>query len=290
MGVPAPLGVAASGKPPAGDQASAVLSGTITAVGPTAPFAFRGPMNLAIWGSFNTALTTTAGSLAATVASGGAIAAGEAINSANVPKGTTVATIAGTNITAMKVPPISLPGTISTNEAAIKNVPDTTGLVGATVSGAGIPSGTTVLAIIQAAVGGQGGIVELSNVPTATTASPSVPDVFTYQRNGNAITTTGADASATFTGADIVHGSTVQLERSFDGGATWLPCNLGSSGLLASWGTPYTPISITFGEPERNVLYRLNCTAFGDVSGVTLNYRISQTGAAVESLAIGQLT
>ena len=48
-----------------------------------------------------------------------------------------------------------------------------------------------------------------------------------------------------------------------------------------------TPVSLTFGEPERNVLYRTNCLAY--TSG-TINYRISQTGGANESLAIGPLT
>src|ERR1700744_5908392 len=99
MGIPAAQGVDASGIPPALDQATAVISGQITAVGPTQPFAFRGPMNVLIYADVNTALTTTAGSTAATVASATGLAAGAAINSVNVPPGTTVGAIAGTAVT-----------------------------------------------------------------------------------------------------------------------------------------------------------------------------------------------
>ena len=208
MGIPAPAGVAASGTPPPGDQANAVLSGTITAIGPQTAFAFRGPMNLWLYASINTALTTTAGSTAATVGSGTGLAAGDAINSVNVPPGTVAAVVSGTNVT-LKLPP--------------------------GVAASGILTGT--------------------------------------------------DTAATFTGAAIVFSATVQLERSFDGGKTFIVCNLGGGGILAQWLAG--PISITFGEPEKNVLYRLNCTVW--TSG-TINYRISQTGGAAESLAVGPLS
>jgi len=208
VGIPAPAGLAASGTPPPGDQANAVLSGTIGAIGPQQPFAFRGPMNFVLYASINTALTTTAGSTSATVGSGTGLAPGDAVNSVNVPKGTTLATVSGTNVT-LKLPP------------------------GATTAG--------ILA--------------------------------------------GTDNAAVFTGAAIVFNATVQLERSFDGGATYVPCNLGSGGILAQWTTG--PVSLTFGEPEKNVLYRLNCLAYD--TG-TINYRISQTGGAAESLAVGPLS
>ena len=300
MGIPAPQGVGASGLPPAGDQANAVLSGQITAIGPQRPFAFRGPMNLAIYASINTTLTTTALSTAATVTSATGLAAGMAINSVNVPKGTTGSVLSGTNVT-LAIPPITLPGSLTAgagNSGVIMGIPDTTGLLNATVTGPGIPSGTTVTLIAQASVapntsdatgGGAGapgipGIIIISNLPTATTPTPQ-PQFFTYARTGNAITVTGADANATFTGAGVTFNATVQLERSFDGGATWIVCNEGMSGVLAQWNTG--PVSLTFGEPEKNVLYRLNCVAY--TSG-TINYRISQTGGAAESLAIGPLS
>ena len=91
---------------------------------------------------------------------------------------------------------------------------------------------------------------------------------------------------ATFTGPAVNYSGTVQLERSFDGGKTWICCNLDRAGTLAQWATG-TPVSQTFGEPEKNVLYRLNCITY---SAGVINYRISQTGGAAESLAIGPLS
>jgi hypothetical protein len=62
---------------------------------------------------------------------------------------------------------------------------------------------------------------------------------------------------------------TAQLERSFDGGTTWIVCGKDSSGTPAA----YTGVvSLTLTEPERNVQYRWNCTNY--VSG-TINYRLS---------------
>lgn len=292
MGIPAPAGVAASGQPPAGDQANAVLTGKFSGIGPGQAFAFRGPMNLAIWAAINTALTTVAASLAATVVSGSGLAAGDAINSTLVPPGTTVAAVA-TNALTLAVPPVTYNGYISTNGLQITGLPSTSGLLGATVSdGAGtFAAGTTVIAIVQAAVPaslnspGVPGIVELSAVPLkAPVNGQSVP--ITFAVTANAILAAGTDANATFTGAAIEYSGTIQLERSFDGGSTWLVCNIGGTGVLAQWSVG-TPVNITFGEPEKNVLYRLNCTAY--TSG-TPNYRISQTGGAAESLAVGPLS
>jgi hypothetical protein len=297
MSIPAPQGVGASGLPAAGDQANAVLSGAFTAVGPSQPFAFRGPANLSIWNSVKSTLTTTAGSTAATVASATGLATGDAINSVNVPRGTTMGVLAGANIT-LAIPAITLPGFTSTAAAQITGLPDTTGLLGATVTGPGIPAATTVVAILAASVptfadpgggsgppGGSAGTVQLSAVPTSAKATND-PQMFTFARTGNAIQTTGADANATYTGAAVNYVGTIQLERSFDGGATWIVANIGGSGTLAQW-TAGTPVSLSFGEPEKQTLYRLNCTAY--TSG-TINYRISQTGGAAESLAIGPLT
>lgn len=292
MGIPASQGVDASGIPPAGDQATAVATGVITAVGPTAPFAFRGPMNIAIYADINTALTTTAGSTAATVASATGLSAGAAINSVNVPPGTTIGTIAGTAVT-LAIPPIALPGTTDgvTNNLALPasvGQPAAATLVGAAVTGPNIPANTTVAAIVQTGVAptnlspGTPTIVQLSNKPTAATPFQNQQQIFTFVRTGNAITTTGADANATFTGAGVEYVGTIQLERSFDGGNTWIVANIGGSGALAQYSTG-TPVSLTFGEPEKNVLYRLNCTAY--TSG-TINYRFSQTGSVNETMSI----
>lgn len=291
MGIPAGQGIAASGLPPQGDQASAVLSGQITAVGPTAPFAFRGPMNLEIYASITSALTTTLGSLAASVASATGLAAGAAINSTNTPEGATVGALSGTNVT-LALPPVNLPGIVNTQQPQIAGLPLTAGLVGATVTGPGIPSGTTVLAIPVAAVPptndspGSPGIVTISNLPTsASVGKTAEPLQFSFARTANGIVTTGADAAAIFTGAGVAFVGTVQIERSFDGGNTFLVANLGG-GMLAQFNAG-SPVSLTFGEPEKNVLYRLNCIAY--TSG-TINYRISQTGGANEALAIGPLS
>lgn len=63
---------------------------------------------------------------------------------------------------------------------------------------------------------------------------------------------------------------TIQLEKSFNGGTTWLPINEDNTGTPAA----YTgPVCLSGFEPEYGVLYRWNCTAY--TSG-TVNYRISQ--------------
>ncbi|HEX9446804.1 MAG TPA: hypothetical protein VF920_02455 [Dongiaceae bacterium] len=63
---------------------------------------------------------------------------------------------------------------------------------------------------------------------------------------------------------------TVAVERSFDGGTTFLPVARDTSGTAATFTAP---TSLSISEPERGVLYRLNCTAY--TSG-TINYRLSQ--------------
>lgn len=291
MGTPAPLGVAASGTPPSGDIANSVLSGVFIAPGPSAPFAFRGPMNVALFASVTDALTVTAGSLNATVASAGDLAAGDAINSALVPPGTTIGAIDGTSVT-LALPPISLFGFPLKGQSKISQLALTAGLNGAGVSGPYVASGTTVSGIAaaaQAPVGtgsiGTPGIINLSADLTGMppNSTPNLPYVFTP--NGNAILASGTDDNASFTGAAIKFTGSVQLERSFDGGKTWIVCNVGADGTLAVY-TDGTPVSFAFGEPERSVLYRLNCTA---LSAGNINYRISTTGQAAEVLAVGQL-
>ena len=294
MGLPAPAYVSSEGKPAAGDKANAVVSGTLTAIGPGRSFPFMGPFNVAIWGSINTTLTTTAGSLTATVGSATGIGIGNAVNSVNVPPGTTFGNLVGTTAT-LALAPISMPVYEQTNSDTIR-VPTTAGLVGATVSGPGIPTGTTVLAIAQAAGANvtsnqpfgapiQAGLLKLSNTIT-------VPPIFnqdfpslTFAPTGNYISVTGADTAATFTGAAVTYSATTQIERSFDGGQTWLLCNVGGSGSLAQY-TAGTPLSLSFGEPEMAVQYRVNCIAF--TSG-TINYRMSTTGGAAQSLRYSQL-
>lgn len=294
MGINAPVGLSASGLPNLGDAANAVISGTITAVGPQPPFAFRGPMNLEIWASISTSLATTIGSLSATVGSATGLAAGASINSVNLPGGTTVGALSGTTVTLAPTPRTHF-GTISSNGQITGSFP-TDRVLGATVTTEAnseqvtLPPNTTVTGIVQAyipATGtnpGQPGIIQLSNNPTVLPPlNNQVP--FLMALTGNGIVVTATDAAAIFTGPAITWSGTVELERSFDGGKTWIVCNIGGSGTLAQWTAG--PISLTFGEPEKNVLYRLNTISY---SSGTINYRISQTGGAAESLAIGPLS
>lgn len=288
MGLAAPLGVAASGQPPTGDAANAVVSGSFSAVGPGQSFAFRGPFNLFIWASINTALTVTRGSLSATVASGTGLAAGAAINSTKVPPGTTIGAISGTSVT-MAPPPVTLYGTTNIQQAQISGLASTAGLNGATVSGPGIPSGTTVTGILQAAVAPTGnspgtpGIVAISALPTSAPDLYPAPQPFVFAVGAAAITAaSGADAAATFTGNGIAFTGTMQLERSFDGGATFIVCNgsIGAYFTPAQWTSG--PVSLAFGEPEKLMLYRLNCIAY---SSGPINYRMSATSQTTETLA-----
>lgn len=299
MGTPAPLGVSAAGLPPLGDQANAYVFGSLSAIGPGRPFPYRGPMNVLIYGSINTSLATTNGSLNATVGSGTGLAAGNAVEGANIPYGTTVASISGTGAV-LALPIVSLPASnmsVSGPNVTLppgSNVAKLVGSAVTVVSGAieqvTLPSNTTVLAVVQADVApslnspGVPGIIQLSNNPTAVPPNSNwVP--LDFALTASAIVT-ATDNAAVFTGAAIAYSGTVQLERSFNGGKRWVLCNVGGSGQLAQW-TAGTPVSLTFGEPEKLVYYRVNCIAY---SSGTINYHFSQTGGAAESLAVGPLT
>jgi hypothetical protein len=74
---------------------------------------------------------------------------------------------------------------------------------------------------------------------------------------------------------------TVQLERSFDGGTTWIVAGVGGSGAQAVYSTPNQDVSVIGYEPEKGVAYRLDCTAY--TSG-TINYRMSTTGSAATTV------
>jgi hypothetical protein len=63
---------------------------------------------------------------------------------------------------------------------------------------------------------------------------------------------------------------TVNVERSFDGGTTFVPVARDTTGTAMSFTAP---ASLAVSEPERGVLYRLNCTAW--TSG-SISYRLSQ--------------
>ncbi|HLX18457.1 MAG TPA: hypothetical protein VKS24_24990 [Bradyrhizobium sp.] len=74
----------------------------------------------------------------------------------------------------------------------------------------------------------------------------------------------------------------VQLERSFDGGTTWIVCGIGGAGQQAIWATG-TDVSFAAGEVEFGMSYRLHCTA---LSAGPINYRLSASGPAAMSISI----
>jgi hypothetical protein len=64
--------------------------------------------------------------------------------------------------------------------------------------------------------------------------------------------------------------ATVTIERSYDGGSTWLPLTY-LDGVALSWTAP---MSTAFTVSDAGASYRFNCTAYTP-SG-TVNWRISQ--------------
>lgn len=124
-------------------------------------------------------------------------------------------------------------------------------------------------------------------VPRGTTIGNLVGTTITFAfppGHTAAEVTAGADAAASFVGA--VWTGTIQLERSFDGGATWVSAGIGGGGNPAVYtGATQSgaPVSIVVSEPEASVAYRWNCTAY--TGPATINYRISQTG--LQALSIG---
>jgi hypothetical protein len=293
MGIPAVAGLADTLPLPAGDRANTGFVGTFSAIGPSPVIPIYGPANVAIWASVNTTLTLTAGSASATVASATGLAIGGAINSAFLPAGCTIKNLVSTTVT-LGFPTYTYYGNATVGSNLITGLASTQWLLGATITGPGIPNGTTVTKIVTAAVAAtsnqpygspaQPGTIQISN--NVTTASVlSAPVAFNFLLAAN-IVPAATDTAALFTGAGTTFSATVQLERSFDGGNTWVVCNVGGSGTLAQY-TAGTPVSAAFAEPELGVLYRLNCIAY--TSG-TINYRVTTTGAAAMSLAINQLS
>lgn len=285
MGQPAAVGVSASGQVSASlrDRANAVITGTFGDEGPGKPFGLWGKANITFWASYASPLATTAASGDATVTTAGAIAKGNAISASNVPKGTTARGVSGTTIT-LGLPIYTLWGTIGGGTLKIYNLPQTTFLTGATVTGNGIQASTTVASVDTAAANGVGGIVTLDKATTADTPTGQ-RQAFEFTLAAAGISTSaGSDAS--FTGEAIVAtGNTYYIEKSFDGGATWIVANT-AAGTLAKF-TAGTPFSVLIDEPELGVLYRVNCSVYASVSGTTFNYRISTTGAAASSLDVG---
>ncbi len=68
--------------------------------------------------------------------------------------------------------------------------------------------------------------------------------------------------------------ATIQVQKSFDSGTTWYVVSRDSAGALAEYASP--GFNGTIIEPESQILYRFECTAF--TSG-TVVYRISRNAS-----------
>lgn len=127
--------------------------------------------------------------------------------------------------------------------------------------------------------------IPLSGI-SATLGVPPVGDQANAVISG-AFAGTGTSDAFVFYGSFnvVIYGTwaaTVQLERSFDGGVTWVVCGVGGSGAQAVWSTG-ADISISLAEFEKGVAYRLHCSAY--TSGAP-TYRMSATGVLATSNGI----
>lgn len=243
-----------------------------------------GPMNFIAYATLAYTLTCTKGSSSATLTSSTNVSVGDSIKSTLVPPGTTVKTSPGAGAITLAFPTQTWRGAISAANAAItfpNGVP--AGLTLATLVGAAVsdPSGYFGSGVTVLAVGLDAKSLQLSAAPTtAPMMAGDVPIEFALTNN---CVVTGADTTATLTGSVMPIGqatTTLILERSYDGGAQWVPLNIGGSGAPAIYTNQVGPISIAFGEPEAGMLYRVNCLAYTEVSNLTINYRWSATGQA----------
>lgn len=163
--------------------------------------------------------------------------------------------------------------TRAASASATVSVPGGGGIAaGESITSTAVPAGATVASI---------GTLNLSGLNTLQLGGLSTAQVAGI----SAVT----DPSAIFIGLGVGAVGTVQLEKSFDGGSSWLAASIpntdgtpaiyvfGSGGLTNS-------VSFTVSEPELYVAYRLNCTAY--TSG-TFTYRLSATGPAARPWAPG---
>jgi hypothetical protein len=103
---------------------------------------------------------------------------------------------------------------------------------------------------------------------TGTGQSQSFP-VYGYFNFSMWGTPQNADGtSGSFTGS-------VAVERSLDGGQTFIPVATDGTGTAAVYSAP---VSVVGEETEPNALYRFNCTSY---SGGTINCQISQSRVGI---------
>jgi hypothetical protein len=291
MAVPASPGLAANDKSlTSQDRANGLVTGTLAAVGPGKAFSVWGPFNVLVWANVNTTLTIGAsGTNSGTVGAATNIAVGDSVNSTLVPPGTTVKTIGGTTFTfgfptqtwRGKISPAS--ASIAFTAADLASGLTLSKLVGAAVSDPNsyFPSGVTVLGV------GPDGLSVLTSAAPTTAPTTNAPAPIEFALTANSLVA-GADTAATFTGAATPVGAattTFQIERSLDGGSTFVCANIGGSQQLAQFVTAIGPLSVAFGDPEANALYRVNMLVYSAATNATVNYRLSATGQAGLSLS-----
>ena len=296
MGIPAPAGIGASGLPPPGDQANAVVTGSFTAVGPGQPFAFRGVANISIYAGVIKGLFLVAPYIGAEV--GNAVGTvGDTLATYVLPPGSTIASIVQTSpypIYTFNQPTVTFWGTANLDVPQITISSSAAGLtannlLGSTVSGPGIPSGATVTAIIQppilatATSPGQPGIYQLSAQPTSTPGQVQSLNAYQFALALAGLTqNNGADLNGYVVGQGETFTGSVQLEFSYDGGYTWLVAIFPGSTTKAILTTG-TPVTFNFGNAGSEVLYRLNCTA---LSAGSINYRLSMNGGPANTIQL----
>lgn len=147
---------------------------------------------------------------------------------------------------------------------------------------------TTTAGSATASVGSGTGIsvgmgVNSPNVPPGTTWATfsGTSGTFAFAPGYSAASVlAGSAVAATF--GSVAVAATVQLEKSYDGGYTWVICGVGGAGQQAIYVNPQA-FSVAWTEVEKGVLYRLNCTAY---SSGTIAYRFSTNGVAAMSWGV----
>lgn len=149
--------------------------------------------------------------------------------------------------------------------------PNFMGAVNVALWGSVSPTITTTISSTSATISSATGVAVGQTIVSANI----VPGTTIVGLSGTTVTlSTAAIASGSTVASKIMGGvtfsATVQLQRSFDGGATWITISEDTTGTLASYTAEMNGLIY---EPEQGVQYRFNCTAY--TSG-TINYRISQ--------------
>lgn len=300
MGAKAPPGLAGSGVSPywPNDLANYVVQGEVSAIGPQKAAQIYGPFNVSVWPSLVLELTLTGGALTGTVDSSSSLVVGVSIASDLLPAGSVLATVndpAPNDIT-VALPIYTLSGKVVVGQSTITDLYTTDWLLGATVTGPGIQDSTEVTAITVAADPTANppikGTVTISNPVVAPTNGWSMasPWPFEFALAGDGLAA-GVDAAAVFGGGGdsggLAFSANLYLEKSYDGGENWVSVTkLKDDGTFATILFGDAQATLSFVEPERGVLYRLNVTSFNGSGGIIPTYRFSTTGQAATSLAV----